>query len=462
PRARLRPRGAADRRPDLVRHVVREGAERHRERADRVTGRGPGDRHGAGVRCRRSEARADARSRRGRARGHRPRARPSGSRAAAEHGDGGRPVRRRCPARRAARRRPSSSRAPARRGAARAVQLRRLAGEASMIVDADGTPVTFAVQAVPWEPMRARRAEELRAEIEQQGNPVTIVWDREHSAFETWKRVLDTLAEAPGSGVLVEDDVRFCQGWPGRMQQTIDRRPHDLIRFFNPAPGYPEGERPEDTFWSDTCLRFAPGDAADLRSWVGDRDTQFLRDYFDIAIGHWLRLRRRRYWQHAPSLVQHERWTSAVNPNRRTDRLAVDFEEEGSMGKIDPADTLVVMVTVEGREEMLHKFLRSLARQEPGRPVAVHHQGADPRSTFEVPEGVEIATWMQSPTPMGCHAARVQLLRHVHEQGITPAAFINVDDDVTLTPHTRWDPAIEHALQPGVGFVLTKDRKSVV
>ena len=26
---------------------------------------------------------------------------------------------------------------------------------------------------------------------------------------------------------------------------------------------------------------------------------------------------------------------------------------------------------------------------------------------------------------------------------------------MTLTPHTRWDPAIERALQPGVGFVLT-------
>lgn len=121
----------------------------------------------------------------------------------------------------------------------------------------------------------------------------------------------------------------------------------------------------------------------------------------------------------------------------------------------EPADTLVVMVTVEGREEMLHKFLRSLARQQPGRPVAVHHQGAAPDIAEVVPDGVEIATWLQSPTPMGCHAARVQLLRHVHEQGITPAAFINVDDDVTLTPHTRWDPAIEHALQPGVGFVLT-------
>ena len=51
---------------------------------------------------------------------------------------------------------------------------------------------------------------------------------------------------------------------------------------------------------------------------------------------------------------------------------------------------------------------------------------------------------------IGCHAARVNLLKEVHSD-----IYINLDDDMLLTPYTHYEKAIEKALEPGTGFVLT-------
>jgi hypothetical protein len=52
----------------------------------------------------------------------------------------------------------------------------------------------------------------------------------------------------------------------------------------------------------------------------------------------------------------------------------------------------------------------------------------------------------------GCHGARVNLLRHI--QGGYDV-YINLDDDMELTEHTNYEPAIIKALEPSTGFVLT-------
>lgn len=54
------------------------------------------------------------------------------------------------------------------------------------------------------------------------------------------------------------------------------------------------------------------------------------------------------------------------------------------------------------------------------------------------------------PEKEGCHAARVHLLRKVRSD-----IYINLDDDMLLTPYTRYDRAIVKALERGTGFVLT-------
>ena len=59
------------------------------------------------------------------------------------------------------------------------------------------------------------------------------------------------------------------------------------------------------------------------------------------------------------------------------------------------------------------------------------------------------------PEKMGCHAARVELLRRIRYD-----AYINLDDDIELTPYTNYPPAIEKAMEETTGFVLTNWAKT--
>ena len=57
------------------------------------------------------------------------------------------------------------------------------------------------------------------------------------------------------------------------------------------------------------------------------------------------------------------------------------------------------------------------------------------------------------PELMGCHGARVNLLRELDGAGYE--AYINLDDDMELCSYTDYGPAIEFSADKSVGFVLT-------
>lgn len=115
---------------------------------------------------------------------------------------------------------------------------------------------------------------------------------------------------------------------------------------------------------------------------------------------------------------------------------------------------VVVMVTVAERAELLNNFLQSLKTYYPDLPVALHVQGPVVKSDFEsFPKGLQVAHYRHSLQPLGCHAARIELLRDLEGMGFD--TYVNVDDDVELTPDTHWKPAMNKAHEPGVGFVLT-------
>lgn len=59
---------------------------------------------------------------------------------------------------------------------------------------------------------------------------------------------------------------------------------------------------------------------------------------------------------------------------------------------------------------------------------------------------------------LGCHGARVQLLNDIDVNNYD--VFINLDDDMVLTEYTDYDKAIEKALEPATGFVLTNWARS--
>lgn len=110
----------------------------------------------------------------------------------------------------------------------------------------------------------------------------------------------------------------------------------------------------------------------------------------------------------------------------------------------------MVMVTVSERLPALNRFLRTLADHEPGRAIFCYVQGEDVRDRIEFPSGIEHEAAYEKER-IGCHAARIRALRMI--SGFD--SYVNVDDDVELLPETKWQPAIEKAMEPGVGFVLT-------
>lgn len=55
------------------------------------------------------------------------------------------------------------------------------------------------------------------------------------------------------------------------------------------------------------------------------------------------------------------------------------------------------------------------------------------------------------PELLGCHGARVHLLRRMPKYD----AYINLDDDMEVGPETNYWPAVRKALHPEVGFVIT-------
>lgn len=114
---------------------------------------------------------------------------------------------------------------------------------------------------------------------------------------------------------------------------------------------------------------------------------------------------------------------------------------------------VIVMVTVSNRIPLLNAFLQTLAEYGPDWPIHIHIQDPERRAReIKIPLGVS-AQVMVTDKPMGCHGARIMSLQDL--AGESYDGYLNVDDDVLLTPHTRWAPAMRYAAEEGVGFVLT-------
>lgn len=121
---------------------------------------------------------------------------------------------------------------------------------------------------------------------------------------------------------------------------------------------------------------------------------------------------------------------------------------------------VVVMVTISNRVPYLNAFLETLVKHAPQFPIHIHMQDPDGRADEVIfPKGLQVADFMITPEPMGCHGARVLSQQKLAGQGFD--TYINVDDDVALTPYTFWDPMVDYVHEPGVGFMLTNWARGV-
>lgn len=179
------------------------------------------------------------------------------------------------------------------------------------------------IMAVPWVEERRERAEDLKRET--QGK---IVWDTDHHAFHTWRSVLKALGSKPG--IIIEDDVVLAPNWRNRIEDVIREHPDEVIQFFSMrGADLTVGSRSEPgrTFMMNQCYYLPAGAAKQLLDFTEDWDHvgQENPTGYDVAMAEWMKVTKRRYWLHVPSLVQHEPWRSEINSRRPRNRQSETF-----------------------------------------------------------------------------------------------------------------------------------------
>jgi hypothetical protein len=170
------------------------------------------------------------------------------------------------------------------------------------------------IRAVRWNPERERQARALRAATGGE-----IVWDVNRDAFDTYLR--SKLAAGDDAAIFLEDDVELTRNWREKIERAIDGHPDALIQFYsNRIDDVRIGSRwaTGSGFLNNQCYYTPPGMAAALAAWGADWLAAHPEDPtgYDLSMAHWMQREGLRYWIHVPSLVQHKRWRSEINPRR--------------------------------------------------------------------------------------------------------------------------------------------------
>jgi hypothetical protein len=175
------------------------------------------------------------------------------------------------------------------------------------------------VMAVPWEEQRRLRAQALALATDAE-----IVWDEHHQAFQTWRKVMETIGEQ--AAIVLEDDVTLVEGWRDKIEVVVADHPESLIQFFTLGDRAESGWESGSTFMMNQCYYLPKGMASALLeysdTWTPERHKSGSGWDYDYLMADWLADNRMRYWRSLPSLVQHEAWTSAIDPRRRRNRQA--------------------------------------------------------------------------------------------------------------------------------------------
>ncbi len=115
--------------------------------------------------------------------------------------------------------------------------------------------------------------------------------------------------------------------------------------------------------------------------------------------------------------------------------------------------TTFVIISVSDRVDSLNELIESIARNSRFKDYDINLLYQDYLGNKDAIKykGVYKNIFIY-PKKLGCHGARVTLLRKIWQDY---DVFINLDDDILLTEYTDYTLAIEKALEPSTGFVLT-------
>jgi hypothetical protein len=114
-----------------------------------------------------------------------------------------------------------------------------------------------------------------------------------------------------------------------------------------------------------------------------------------------------------------------------------------------------VIITVADRLEQLNGLLRSIEARKDYSDIDINIMFQGPEEYIALIKGQagQRCCVYHSPEKLGCHGARVRLLKLIEADRY--AIYINLDDDMVLGAETNYRPAFAMAMQRKTGFVLT-------
>ncbi len=175
-------------------------------------------------------------------------------------------------------------------------------------------------------PERRKSVEAILRQVPE----ASVVWDTTRNAMDTWCKSLEAAGDGPA--VNMEDDIQLVPNFRRRLEAAIAERPDVVIQFFSMRKADLEvGSRWDRKYCMLQCTYFPPGYSAGLRQfavpWRQKHDQTKDWNACDYMVDDWLRSRREQYWIHVPSLVDHQKFKSAIDPRRSSARQSPTFKQ---------------------------------------------------------------------------------------------------------------------------------------
>lgn len=156
-----------------------------------------------------------------------------------------------------------------------------------------------------------------------------VVQDTTQNAMDTFLEALRVAGNDPA--VHIEDDIILTSHFCEKLQSAIAERPGEVIQFFSMRKADIEiGSRYDSgrTFMMNQCF-YLP---AKYSAWIMEYYRVWSRKEthptgYDILIADWLKSRKEKYYIYVPSLVQHRKCKSLINPRRGNNRQSLTFRE---------------------------------------------------------------------------------------------------------------------------------------
>lgn len=168
--------------------------------------------------------------------------------------------------------------------------------------------------------------------IKQEIPEVIVVWDKKKDAMDTYLRALETAKDE--ATIQLEDDIELTTSFTKKATAIISevKKKHGdiAIQFFSMRKADIEiGSRLENgsSYLMAQATYLPPGMAKDFLQWTNDIDLEKYGNGVDELFRDYLKSNKLKYWIAVPSLVQHRKIKSAIDPRRSSARQSKTFQK---------------------------------------------------------------------------------------------------------------------------------------